>query len=97
MNLDPTLGSEIRKTRPCVILSPDEMNRHLNTVIVAPMTTKSKPWPTRMRTRFENRTGWVVIDQIRTVDRRRILRPLGSLSRNEIKRVKSIIKEALVD
>ncbi len=97
VNLDPTMGSEICKTRPCVIISPIEMNRHLNTVIVAPMTTASKPYPTRIKVRLGNKTGWVVIDQIRTIDRKRILKSLGALSLAETKKIKSIIKEAFID
>lgn len=77
--LDPTGGSEIRKTRPCVIVSPDEMNRFVRTVIVAPMAAKGKPFPSRMRTRFEGKDGLIVLDQIRTVDRDRLVKRLGSI------------------
>jgi mRNA interferase MazF len=79
--LDPTVGSEIRKTRPCVVISPDEMNRHLRTVIVAPMTTKGRGYPTRAPCRFRGKTGQVVLDQIRTVDTARLVRRLGSVDR----------------
>lgn len=96
-NLDPTLGSEIKKTRPCVVISPDEMNRHLNTIVIAPMTTTSKPYPSRVEIKHENKTGWIVLDQIRTIDKRRIIRETGKLSKPEIKEVKSVIKEAFVD
>lgn len=76
VSLDPTSGSEIQKTRPCVVISPDEMH-HLNTVIVAPMTTKSKPYPTRIPVRFQKKDGYIVLDQIRTIDRIRFIRHLG--------------------
>ena len=97
VNLDPTIGSEIKKTRPCVIISPDEMNKYLRTIIVAPMTTKSRKYPTRIEIRHDDKQGWVVIDQIRTIDKQRIIRVFGSLSRKEIKEVKSVIKETFVD
>ena len=80
VNLDPTVGSEIRKTRPCVIISPDEMNRYIRTVIVAPMTTKGRPYPTRVECRFGGKDGQVVLDQIRTVDKVRLVKKLGKLS-----------------
>ena len=80
VNLDPTIGCEIKKTRPCVIISPDEMNTYLNTIIVAPMTTKSKQYPTRIKVRHKNQAGWIIIDQIRTIDKKRIIRILDSLS-----------------
>jgi len=97
VNLDPTIGSEIRKTRPCVILSPDEMNKYLRTAVIAPMTTNSKKYPTRVEVKHDNKIGWIVIDQIRTIDKQRIIKPLGRLSKPEIKEVKSIIKETYVD
>ena len=75
--LDPTLGSETRKTRPCLVVSPDEMNRRISTVIVAPMTTKGQPYPTRVRCRFEDKEGLVALDQLRTVDKARLARKLG--------------------
>jgi mRNA interferase MazF len=77
--LDPTLGSEIQKTRPCVVISPDEMNRTLRTVIVAPMTTHGRAYPTRVSCRFEGKQGQVALDQIRTVDKTRLIRNLGVL------------------
>ena len=80
VNLDPTVGSEIKKTRPCVVISPDEMNRYIRTVIVAPMTTKGRPYPTRVECRFEGKDGQVVLDQIRTVDKVRLVKRLGRLS-----------------
>ena len=97
VNLDPTIGSEITKTRPCVIISPNEMNKYLRTIIVAPMTTKSRKYPTRIEIRHDDKQGWVVIDQIRTIDKQRIIRVFGSLSRKEIKELKSVIKETFVD
>jgi len=97
VNLDPTIGSEIKKTRPCVIISPDEMNKYLNTVLIAPMTSQSKKYPTRVGVKHDNKTGWVVIDQIRTIDKQRIIKILDILSDSEINNVKMTIKELLVD
>ena len=97
VNLEPTIGSEITKTRLCVIVSPDEMNRYLRTIIVAPMTTKSRSYPTRVRVKQKNESGWIVIDQLRTIDKQRIIKILGELSPVEINKTKSIIKEMLVD
>jgi len=97
VNLEPTIGSEIKKTRPCAIVSPDEMNKHLRTVIIAPMTTKSRSYPTRVRVKQQNESGWLVIDQLRTIDKQRIIKILGQLSPAEINKTKAIIKEMLVD
>ena len=97
VNLDPTIGSEIKKTRPCVIITPDEMNKYLRTIIVAPMTTNSRKYPTRIEVKHDRKIGWIVIDQIRTIDKQRIIKILGSLSKPEIKELKSVIKEAFVD
>ena len=97
VNLDPTIGSEIKKTRPCVIISPDEMNQHLRTIVIAPMTTKSKNYPSRTKIKHDKKTGWIVLDQIRTIDKQRLIKVLGSISKPEIKRLKAIIKEAYVD
>lgn len=80
VRLDPTLGSEIQQTRPCLIVSPDELNAHLQTVIVAPMTTGGQAYPWRIRCRFQNRSGFVVLDQLRTVDRERLVKRLGVLT-----------------
>lgn len=77
INLDPTIGSEIKKTRPCVIISPDEMNGHLNTAIIAPMTTTPRSYPTRVPVRFQGKDGEVVLDQLRTVDKKRLIKRLG--------------------
>lgn len=79
INLDPTVGPEIRKTRPCLVISPDEMNHHIRTVIVAPMTTKGQSYPTRILCRFQGKTGQVVLDQIRTVDQSRLVKKLGRI------------------
>lgn len=81
VNLDPTIGSEIRKTRPCVIISPDEMNRHLRTVIVAPMTTRARPYPSRVTCRFRKKTGQIALDQLRTVDMARLVKQVGIIDR----------------
>ncbi len=80
VNLDPTVGSEIKKTRPCLIVSPDEMNRYIATVIVAPMTTKGRPYPTRVPCRFQGKDGHIVLDQLRTVDKARLVRRLGQIA-----------------
>jgi mRNA interferase MazF len=97
VNLDPTLGSEINKTRPCVVVSPNEMNKFLNTIVVAPITSTSKSYPTRIEISGKTTKGWIVIDQIRTIDRRRILKIVGKLSEKEILEVKSVMKETFVD
>lgn len=97
VNLDPTIGSEIRKTRPCVVISPDEMNMHLRTVVIAPLTTSSKNYPTRVNIEHSKKEGKVVLDQIRTIDKRRIVRKLGELSNKEIKEIKVVIRETFVD
>lgn len=97
VNLDPTVGSEIKKIRPCVIVSPDEMNDYLRTVIIAPMTTKSHNYPTRIKVKHNDQQGWIVIDQLRTIDKSRIVKTLGNLSSKEIEHCKLVIKETLVD
>ena len=79
VNLDPTIGSEIKKTRPCLVISPDEMNRHLRTAIVAPLTSRGRLYPTRVRCLFDGREGLVVLDQIRTVDVTRLVRKVGRI------------------
>ena len=93
VSLDPTMGSEIRKTRPCLIISPDEMNRYIATVIVAPMTTKGKDYPTRVSCTFKGKRGQVVLDQIRTVDKSRLVQKLGVISQEAQSNVLSIIAE----
>ena len=97
VNLDPTIGSAIKKTRPCVVISPNEMNRYLRTIVIAPMTTISQKYPTRVEIKHDNKIGWIVLDQIRTIDKQRIIKTLGALSIAEIKEVKEIIKETFVD
>jgi mRNA interferase MazF len=97
IELDPTKGSEIKKTRPCVVISPDEMNHFIRTVIVAPMTTKSHAYPSRVEINFDNTTGWIVLDQIRTIDKLRIIKKLGKISEVEIHEVKNVIQKMLID
>ena len=80
VNLNPTQGTEIRKTRPCLIVSPDEMNRYLQTLIVAPMTTTERPYPTRVSVRFQRKAGQIAPDQVRAIDRERLVRRLGAIS-----------------
>ncbi len=93
INLDPTVGHEIKKTRPCLIISPDEMNESIQTFIIAPMTTKSQPYPTRVPIVFEKKNGWIVLDQIRTVDRRRLIKKIGKINKKEIEVVKNVLQE----
>ena len=97
VNLDSTIGSEIKKTRPCVVISPDEMNKYLRTIVIAPMTTRSKKYPTRVEIKDDNKIGWIVLDQIRTIDKQRIIKQLGRLSKPEIKELKNILKETYID
>ena len=96
VNLDPTMGSAMKKTRPCLIISPDEMNRHLQTIVVAPMTSTSKPYPTRIQVKHGKIKGWIVLDQIRTIDRVRVIKILDTLTAKEIFSVKSTIHETYV-
>jgi mRNA interferase MazF len=93
ISLDPTCGGEIQKTRPCVIVSPDELNAHLRTFIVAPLTTGSHSYPFRIPCRFEGRAGHIVLDQIRTVDRERLVRRLGKLPASTLQRTLAILQE----
>ena len=97
VNLDPTLGSEIQKTRPCVVVSPNEMNKHLNTIIIAPMTSSLKEYPTRVAVNHNSKKGMIALEQIRTVDKKRILKVLGKLNKTEIQFTKEVLKEMLVD
>jgi mRNA interferase MazF len=97
VNLEPAIGHEIKKTRPCVIISPDEMNQHISTVIIAPMTTKSHAYPTRVPLTFKGKKGWIVLDQIRTVDKKRVIKKIGKISPNKIAEIKNIINEMLVE
>jgi mRNA interferase MazF len=93
VNLDPTLGTEIQKARPCLIISPDEMNNHIATVIVAPMTTKGREYPTRVNCQFEGKEGQIVLDQIRTVDKIRLVKKLGKISPATQKQVLAVLLE----
>ncbi|MCF8238633.1 MAG: type II toxin-antitoxin system PemK/MazF family toxin [Saprospiraceae bacterium] len=97
VNLDPTVGHEIQKTRPCLIISPDEMNRHLRTIMIAPLTTSQREYPTRIKVALNGKEGRIVLDQIRTVDRIRIIRKLDQLQPPVIKEVKNVIQLMLVD
>ncbi|MCZ2101025.1 MAG: type II toxin-antitoxin system PemK/MazF family toxin [Chitinophagales bacterium] len=97
VNLDPTVGCEIKKTRPCAVISPNEMNKYLQTIVVAPLTNSSKPYPTRVEINQKKIKGWIVLDQIRTVDRTRIVKKLGSLTSSEFQAVKKVIMETYVD
>jgi mRNA interferase MazF len=93
VNLDPTVGSEIPKSRPCVIVSPDEMNRHVRTVVVAPLTTAGRAYPSRVPVRFAGKDGQVVIDQLRTVDKARLVKRLGALEASESTAVLEVLRE----
>lgn len=93
VRLDPTEGHEIRKTRPCLIISPDEMNHHIGTVIVAPMTTKGRPYPTRVRVTFKRKVGQIVLDQIRTVDKSRLLKRVGQIDGPTARSVLALLGE----
>jgi mRNA interferase MazF len=96
VSLDPTVGREIKKSRPCVIISPNEMNRHISTVIIAPMTTKSRSYPTRVEVVFGGKEGWIVLDQIRTIDKSRLVKKLGKIKGGTIQKVKFTLEEMLV-
>lgn len=93
INLDPTVGSEIQKTRPCVIISPDEMNRHIRTVIIAPLTTAGKEYPTRIPCEFKKKKGHIVLDQIRTIDKKRLIKNLGVLDAETQLKVVSVLQQ----
>ncbi len=97
VSLDPALGHEIKKSRPCLVISPNEMNYSIQTVLIAPMTTKSRNYPTRIGVKFRGKSGWVVLDQIRAVDQVRLVKRLGSIENNTIRKVKSVLQEMLVD
>ncbi len=92
INLDPTVGSEIKKTRPCLIISPNEMNRHIQTVIVAPMTTAGKDYPTRVPCTFKKKMGQIVLDQIRTIDKKRLIKKLGMIDPGTQSEVISVLQ-----
>lgn len=97
VNLAPTIGSEMKKTRPCLVISPNEMNMYLQTIVIAPVTSTSRDYPTRVSINQESIKGWIVIDQIRTIDKRRIVKILGKLNNPEIEKVKDVIQETFVE
>ena len=97
INLDPTLGVEIQKTRPCLVISPDEMNAYIQTVIIAPMTTKARTYPSRVSCRFEGKDAHIVLDQIRTVDKSRLIRRLGRITPTTQKDVLAILAELFAE
>lgn len=97
VSLDTTIGHEIRKSRPCAIISPDEMNKYISTIIIAPMTSKSHSYPTRVPIKFMGKNGWIVLDQLRTVDKKRLIKKFGRLDQKTINKIKSVIKQMLVD
>jgi len=97
VDLNRNIGSEIRKTGPCVVLSPDEMNKYLQTVVVAPMTARSRSCPTRISVIHNKKSGWIVLDQVMTIDRNRMIKKLGTLSDTEISKLKAVLKETYVD
>ena len=97
VNLDPTVGSEIKKTRSCVVISPDEMNRHLNTIVIAPITSQSKRYPTRLEIILNDNINWIAVDQIRTIDKKRIIKNIAELTVPEVRKLKNKIREIYVD
>jgi mRNA interferase MazF len=96
INLNPTIGYEIQISRPCLVISPNEMNDNISTIIIAPMTTKSRNYPTRVKLQFDEKNGWIVLDQIRTIDKRRIIKKLGSIESKTVKKVKEVLNEMLI-
>ncbi|MDJ0686878.1 MAG: type II toxin-antitoxin system PemK/MazF family toxin [Xenococcaceae cyanobacterium MO_188.B32] len=96
VNLEPTVGSEIKKNRPCVIVSPDEMNKYIRTIIIAPMTTKVRSYKSRVEIDFDGKQGQVMLDRIRAIDKQRLIKKLGTLSKKEIKEVLSILQEMFI-
>ena len=97
VNLDPTVGAEIQKTRPCLVISPDEMNRYIKTVIVAPMTTKGRSYPTRVLCKFDGKEGQIVLDQLRTVDKLRLVKRLGEVEKETQKEVLRVLAEMFAE
>jgi mRNA interferase MazF len=93
VNLDPTVGHEIQKMRPCLVISPDELNEHIATVIIAPMTTKGRPYPTRVACHFDGKDGQILLDQVRTVDKVRLVKKLGRIQPDEQRAVLDILLE----
>ena len=97
VSLDPTTGREIKKTRPCVVVSPDDLNAYLSTFIVAPMTTGGHPYPFRLPCRFERKDGFIVLDQLRTVDRRRLVKRLGRITPGTLSKVLRVLQEMFAE
>lgn len=97
VSLDPTQGYEIQKTRPCVVVSPDDMNHHIGTVIVAPMTTKGRDYPTRIPLTFQRKKGQIVLDQIRTVDKTRLVKRLGKLDASTAAKMLTVLQEMFTE
>jgi len=97
VNLEPTPGREIKKPSSCVVISPNEMNKFLNTVVIAPVTTSSNNYPTRIEIKHDNKIGRIVLDQIRTIGKQRIIKDLGQLAKSEINELKSVLKETYID
>lgn len=97
VNLDPTIGTEIQKTCPCLVISPDELNKYIQTVILAPMTTKAQAYPTRVACRFEDKDAHIVLDQIRTVDKRRLIKHLGTIDARTQARVLDVLAELFAE
>ncbi len=93
VNLDPTIGKEIKKTRPALIISPDEMNTNISTTIIAPMTTKGRPYPSRVFCKFQGKDGQIILDQIRAVDKTRLVKKLGRIDKNTGDKVLSVLQE----
>ncbi len=93
VNLDPTIGSEIKKTRPCVIISPNEMNNNIATIIVAPLTSKLRNYPTRIPCKVEGKQGQIVLDQIRTVDKARLIKKIGTINKVTRTKVLNVLRE----
>jgi mRNA interferase MazF len=96
VNLDPTVGHEIKKTRPCLVISPDEMNQYISTIIIAPMTTKGRNYPTRVKCTFRGKRGQIVLDQIRTIDKNRLIKKLGKISKKAQMDVLQILQEMFI-
>jgi len=97
IDLDPTIGHEIKKTRPGLVISPDEMNENIGTIIIAPMTTKSHNYPSRVKVNFMKKNGWIILDQIRCIDKSRLIKKLGKIKETEVVSVKQVLNEMLIE